>query len=363
MDFLSSSVIAALNDKILAAVGSRWDDWHSISGSFGERVNNSTLDIEAARVVAQEFGDAPLIVLKDPRICRLLPFWIPLLAGLSYETIAVIPIRPPLEVARSLKARNDFPIGKSVLLWLRHVLDAEAGTRGLPRIFFTWNEFLIDPHLTLAKLTAAAGIRWPRGSPLVRLEVDRFLSSDLRHQTSDIEEMRIHPDVNPWVRKSFQALNTLTQESRSSEALAELDQVSEEFNRACQAFGRCLVELEDDRSSAVRENQATKTERSAALLERDLAVQERDAAQRERDAAVQERDAAQRERDAAVQERDAVSRARDSLISQREATAHELQSAINECEGLRREVIRREEKDRRRLIRRIKRFFRRLGSG
>ena len=112
------------------------------------------------------------------------------------------------------------------------------------------------------------------------------------------------------MRKSFQALNTLTQESRSSEALAELDQVSEEFNRACQAFGRCLVELEDDRSSAVRENQATKTERSAALLERDSAVQERDAAQRERDAAVQERDAAQRERDAAVQERDAVSRAR-----------------------------------------------------
>ena len=34
--FFESRVIAALNDRVLAAVGSRWDDWQSVTESFGE---------------------------------------------------------------------------------------------------------------------------------------------------------------------------------------------------------------------------------------------------------------------------------------------------------------------------------------
>ena len=41
----------------------------------------------------------------------------------------VIPVRNPLEVAASLKERNDLSTDQALLLWLRHVLEVERDTR------------------------------------------------------------------------------------------------------------------------------------------------------------------------------------------------------------------------------------------
>jgi len=53
-------------------------------------------------LLAAAFGAAPLLVLKDPRVCRLLPFWRRLLARIGVEPCALIALRDPWEVARSL---------------------------------------------------------------------------------------------------------------------------------------------------------------------------------------------------------------------------------------------------------------------
>src|SRR5438552_705120 len=79
------------------------------------------------------FDDEPLAVLKDPRICRFVPFWLDVLGEIGAQPRIVIPVRSPLDVAESLKLRNGFSSSKSLLLWLRHTLDAEAETRKLSR--------------------------------------------------------------------------------------------------------------------------------------------------------------------------------------------------------------------------------------
>src|SRR4029077_1974458 len=83
----------------------------------------------AKEIFEAEFANATLLILKDPRICRFVPFWLDVLKEMKVAPRIVIPLRSPLEVAHSLKKRNALSLTKGLLLWLRHVLDAEAQTR------------------------------------------------------------------------------------------------------------------------------------------------------------------------------------------------------------------------------------------
>ncbi|RVD50028.1 sulfotransferase family protein, partial [Mesorhizobium sp. M2D.F.Ca.ET.140.01.1.1] len=78
------------------------------------------------------------------RICRFVPFMSSILAEMEVDTVALLPFRNPLEVAYSLKRRDGLPLSKSLLLWLRHVLEAEHHSRHMPRYLIRHEEFLID---------------------------------------------------------------------------------------------------------------------------------------------------------------------------------------------------------------------------
>ncbi|MFN9075509.1 MAG: sulfotransferase family protein, partial [Hyphomonadaceae bacterium] len=98
--------IMKLNDELLESAGSAWDDWTAcspdwftspIAGEFKER---------AARIFAEEHGTQRLTVMKDPRLARLLPFWLESLRASGVDPVVMIPIRNPLEVAQSLHVRD-----------------------------------------------------------------------------------------------------------------------------------------------------------------------------------------------------------------------------------------------------------------
>ena len=96
------------------------------------------LEAQAAHALAAEFGGERLILLKDPRMCRLMPFWRRALERAGFEARIVIPVRSPLDAALSLRDRNRIAIEEGMLLWLRHVLDAERATRDLCRCFVSF---------------------------------------------------------------------------------------------------------------------------------------------------------------------------------------------------------------------------------
>ena len=80
--------------------------------------------------------------LRIPRICRLLPFWVEVLDRCHIKPSVLIPLRNPLEVAASIEKRDHFDPALGYLLWLRHILDAEAASRELPRHFSTYDQLL-----------------------------------------------------------------------------------------------------------------------------------------------------------------------------------------------------------------------------
>ena len=187
-----------------------------------------------------EYGDSPLFVVKDTRLCRLLPLWIAALGGFAARPSFVITTRNPLEVAGSLKARDGFGGTKSSLLWLRHLLDAERDTRGFARVFVSYERLLRDWVTTSDRIARELHLFWPRAGHETHVQIDDFLSSALRHHSFDYSELRTRSDVTEWVKQAFDAVSRAATDAE--EVDSELfDEIRGQLDRADQAYGPLLA--------------------------------------------------------------------------------------------------------------------------
>jgi hypothetical protein len=242
--YFESYVIVPLNDDILASAGTTWDDWREFNPKWYCSNQVGHFRRRAREAFELEFQNAPLPVVKDPRSCRFFPFWRSVYEEMGLSPRVVIPVRSPWDTARSLNSRDGMPMAKGVLLWLRHILDAEADSRDLPRSIFTWEEFLADWRGTCAKISSDTEIVWPRLSDRSGAEVDDFLSRDLRHHTSDKEAHDKLRLLNPWAFKAYEAMKELARSPQSEDAKAILTEVRDALNYNGGVFGRVLIGYE-----------------------------------------------------------------------------------------------------------------------
>ena len=77
--------IAQTHDEFLAAAGSCWHDWRQFDLQWARSPAAAPHTAKIKTVLLDEFGDEPLIVLKDPRICRFVPYTASILADLDIE--------------------------------------------------------------------------------------------------------------------------------------------------------------------------------------------------------------------------------------------------------------------------------------
>jgi hypothetical protein len=187
--------------------------------------------------MVDEFCDAPLIFVKDPRICRFIPFTLSVLSDLNISPVAILPLRNPLEVVYSLKRNRGFALSKSFLLWLRHVLDAEYHSRHLPRYFLHYEEFLTDWRGYVDRAADKMGVVWPARSDISDLKVEQFLTRDLRRERASVDEIKHHPEVPSMVRETYQILSEIAQSGESPRLLDRLDRVRLAFDEGCRMFG------------------------------------------------------------------------------------------------------------------------------
>ena len=248
--FWEPAQIVALHDRILASAGSSWHDWRQFNTGWYNSTTEHQFLAEAADLLREEYGPAASFVVKDPRVCRFVPFWQNLMQSEKTALRAVIPVRLPLEVAQSLRTRNGFTLSKGLLIWLRHVLDAEADTRGMPRTIVPWERFLSDWRPEAARMADQLGVTWPRLTDQAADEIDAFLSPNLRHERQSESTTRAHPDVHEWVMATYDAMVVLADEPGSNSARAALDGVRERFSAASKLFGRAMVAFESDNVAA-----------------------------------------------------------------------------------------------------------------
>lgn len=239
--YWESEAVATLNDAVLESAGSTWDDWEPFNTQWYSSPVAETFRDQAQRVLEDEFGDSRLFVLKDPRACRLLPFWTDALAGFGADARVVVPIRNPLEVADSLRERDTIDPSVGLLLWLRNVLEAEAASREVPRAFVRFEDLLRNWQPLAEVMGRDLGLAWPRRSTSANLEIEGGLEPSARHHVREDSAVLDSPELSRWIESTFEILDRWARgEARASDH-GSLDATRAAFDEAGTAFARPIA--------------------------------------------------------------------------------------------------------------------------
>jgi hypothetical protein len=236
--------LAQAHDEFLTAAGSCWHDWRKFDLQWAQSQAAVQYSANIKTVLIDEFGDEPMIVLKDPRICRFVPYTLSLLADLNVSPVAVLSVRNPLEVALSLQRRDNFAVPKSIMLWLRHVLDAEYFSRGLPRYFLPYEGLLQNWRHHVDRIAEKTDIAWPDRSDRSGAEIDQFLTAELYHERATWDEITDHRDVLELARRTYRILMDVCTLGESKGLQDQLDAARTEFDDSCRTF-EALMAAED----------------------------------------------------------------------------------------------------------------------
>ena len=185
--FWEHAGVVAIHDRLLAALGRAWNDPRPLPAGWLQSEAAKTAGKDLERLLRLEFSGSPLWAVKDPRMCRLLPLWWPILRRMKVEPAALFVLRHPREVADSLVARNNWPPGLSRLLWIEHLLDAQAATDGVPRVVLPYESLLQGPEAALGGAFEQLGIAMPARTQVQRLALDQFVSKGDRHHVAAVE--------------------------------------------------------------------------------------------------------------------------------------------------------------------------------
>jgi hypothetical protein len=187
--YWESQALVKADDQLLRVARSSWFDPRPLDLS---RLPPDGLRSRKARILAAieaAWGDAPLLAIKDPRQCRCVPVIADVLGDMGIAPRALLMLRSPAEIARSLASRDGTTLAYAHLLWLRHMIDAERATRGMMRALVDYDGMLDDWRGTVARIAPLAGRPGWQPDATVAEEIAAFLDPGLRHHRAAAAEL------------------------------------------------------------------------------------------------------------------------------------------------------------------------------
>jgi hypothetical protein len=181
--------VVELNNRILAACDRQAIDPRPMPAGWVAAARRDGAVRAISDRIAQDYAGAAVLLLKDPRICRLLPLYAEALARLDIEMRVILCLRHPMEVAQSLVARDGLSPGMAALAWLRHVLEAEAHSRGCRRAWVGYADLVADCEGTMGMTGRRLGFPWRAGIEWNSLYIRMLVQPEQRHWTALQEEV------------------------------------------------------------------------------------------------------------------------------------------------------------------------------
>lgn len=185
--FWEHAGVVAIHQRLLHALDRDWNDPRPLpAGWLGTPAATRARD-ELRSLLRATFGRSSRWAVKDPRLSRLLPLWLPLLEELRVDARVMLVLRHPDEVAASLRARNEWPEGLSRLLWIEHLVDAEVASRDVPRTILAYPALLEDPLAAIGGALSALGVDPGRPDAAARKRLRAFVSAGDRHHVAGLD--------------------------------------------------------------------------------------------------------------------------------------------------------------------------------
>lgn len=236
--YFESHNVLQFNHDLLAALGYTWDDPRELPPDWEASAATKPFRARLREIIEADFAQSPLWGVKDPRICRLLPLWLPALHESGARTVVVFVLRNPMEVAGSLIARSpEMTTEHAQLIWLRHNIEAELQSRELPRVSVDYARLIADWRGEVARIGKSLGINWPIRPEAATPEIDEFLGEDLNHQNTADQPRRPSGKLQPWLMPLYRCLQHLDNPTLES----DIDEISRRVARPAQISARrCL---------------------------------------------------------------------------------------------------------------------------
>jgi len=175
--------LVSINEQLLSALGRKWYDFLPLPSQWWSENSISDLEQQAESFLRSAFAaDASLAVIKDPRLCLLLPFWEVAAQKAGWNPVVVLATREPGEVSASLCRRDPLTEDSANLLWLRYTSDSEKASRELPRSSADYAALLNDWKAVLRRVGEGLAITWPNDLDETAEAIAEAIDPSLCHQ-------------------------------------------------------------------------------------------------------------------------------------------------------------------------------------
>lgn len=233
-------------------------DWWRVRSFHHDRIDADVLDycLAEIRTILARLSEGGRWVLKEPRLCLLLPVFL----QVAKQPLAVFVYRNPIEVARSLRRRDGIPTVAGLALWERYNTAGLQASAGIDRIMVNYGQ-LVEHPATSARALANAIAAWSGPVPGDPDKAASVIDPALRREATDDKAMATLLSTEQrtlWEALIADAVGDPPKLSpRSSEILREFER-DEASRRALTA------RLETRETELTRLRQETKEERAKA---------------------------------------------------------------------------------------------------
>lgn len=142
--------VANFNDRLLHTLEWTWDAPNP--APLSTYPDRPAFVAEGRTLLQAEFGAGTPLLIKDPRISLLLPWWRQILLE---QFVPIVVLRDPLEVASSLSVRDGLTIEHGVALWAAYMRHLAHGLFGSRFIAVEYADVLADPARLVPELLQA----------------------------------------------------------------------------------------------------------------------------------------------------------------------------------------------------------------
>jgi len=179
-----NEAVVSLNEIILSEMKASWHDTGVIDFSAFSLEDKKRWVSLILTALSIQFADIESydIVIKDPRICRLLPLYAAALTDFGCEIRIVQVLRDPHSVAFSLYKRDGMSFSSGYMLWASHMLQGAKQSHGYRKLVLEYSDILENSELCIDKLMGLLG----KSHDLqLKVEALEFVDANLDHSGSE----------------------------------------------------------------------------------------------------------------------------------------------------------------------------------
>jgi len=176
--------IVVINDALLNTLGAHATPSASLPANWMERNETHRVKDAVKKIILDDYSGRDIFVIKDPRLCLLLPLYRELCGELGIDIKIITTQRDVREVIRSLHDRDGLPHDICRAYYEKHIRALDLNLSGLQFLTVTFDQLIETPAEVMEKLRAFI----PRLSPVngqgSDLQIRQFIDPGLRHHRS-----------------------------------------------------------------------------------------------------------------------------------------------------------------------------------